>query len=601
MSIFVWGALALVVFHHLAYPALLKMLARASVRRVGPPPSSRPAPRSVTVIMPAWNEERFIAAKVADLARLDTAGAAVTVLIGCDGARDRTAERAREAVAAEAWSPVAFEVFDFAVNRGKVAVLNDLVARATGEILVFTDVSAAVAPDALTRTLERFRDAGVGVVCGGYELLEAGSPGEATYWRYQSAIKRAEAALGAPMGAHGSFYAIRRALVTPLPADTINDDFVVPMRAVVDGWRAVYDPAIRVTERERTAERQEFRRRARIGAGNLQQVGRLWRLASPTRPGVAFVFLAGKGLRALMPLLLPALLLASAALAVTHGGAYEVLFGLELFGLLVAATGVLLGASEVRAPAAARPLLWAGYLALGYLAALVGVLRLAFGQGRPAPARHALEIDYIHPLTIAGKRALDLVCGAAAFCVYALLYGPIALAIKLDSRGPVLYRQIRVGRCTPTRTDLFHIVKFRTMRVDAEVASGAVWARQRDPRITRVGHFLRKTRLDELPQCMSVLQGDMSIVGPRPERPAFFPKLESEIPFYAERTHAIKPGITGLAQVNHGYDASIDDVRTKVLFDHSYALRISRPLGWLKTDIGIIFKTVSVMALGKGQ
>ena len=112
---------------------------------------------------------------------------------------------------------------------------------------------------------------------------------------------------------------------------------------------------------------------------------------------------------------------------------------------------------------------------------------------------------------------------------------------------------------------------------------------------------MRKTRLDELPQCLNVLKGDMSIVGPRPERPQFFSKLEGHIPFYIERTYGLKPGITGLAQVSQGYDTSIEDVRSKVLYDHAYALRIARPLDWLKTDLSIIFRTFTVVVLGRGQ
>ena len=148
---------------------------------------------------------------------------------------------------------------------------------------------------------------------------------------------------------------------------------------------------------------------------------------------------------------------------------------------------------------------------------------------------------------------------------------------------------------------MFYLIKFRTMFVDAEATTGAVWATKNDPRVTRVGNFMRRTRLDELPQCINVLRGEMSVVGPRPERPGFFSSLEDAIPYYAERTYGLKPGITGLAQVNQDYDASIEDVRNKVLYDHAYAARISTWKGWLMADFGIILKTVSVVAMGKGQ
>ena len=165
----------------------------------------------------------------------------------------------------------------------------------------------------------------------------------------------------------------------------------------------------------------------------------------------------------------------------------------------------------------------------------------------------------------------------------------------------MFYRQLRVGLRTPRQSRLFYLTKFRTMRSDAEAKSGAVWASERDPRITRVGNFLRKTRLDELPQCIDVLRGDMSVVGPRPERPQFFAMLEREIPFYAERTFGVKPGITGLAQVFLPYDSSDRGCPWKVLHDHAYALRLSAPGQWLSTDLGIMIRTFAVMLLGKGR
>ena len=174
----------------------------------------------------------------------------------------------------------------------------------------------------------------------------------------------------------------------------------------------------------------------------------------------------------------------------------------------------------------------------------------------------------------------------------------IAIAIKLTSRGPVLYTQERVGldRRTPGVTpgnhrrvrDIggkpFTIYKFRTMRVDAEAHSGAVWATQNDPRVTPVGRFLRQYRLDEIPQLLNVMRGEMNIVGPRPERPTIFAELREHITEYPLRQRA-KPGITGLAQIYHHYDRSMDDVRTKVRFDLEYIRRQS-----LREDLRIMLK-----------
>lgn len=145
------------------------------------------------------------------------------------------------------------------------------------------------------------------------------------------------------------------------------------------------------------------------------------------------------------------------------------------------------------------------------------------------------------------------------------------------------------------------MIKFRSMYIDAEARVGAVWATSNDPRITPVGLFLRKTRLDEIPQLLNVLKGEMAIVGPRPERPGFYGRLEAAIPFFADRTSGLRPGITGLAQVNQGYDRDIDDVRRKVAFDHAYALRLTMFLSWLRSDIRIMTQTITVMATGRGQ
>ncbi|RZP67329.1 sugar transferase [Vibrio vulnificus] len=199
------------------------------------------------------------------------------------------------------------------------------------------------------------------------------------------------------------------------------------------------------------------------------------------------------------------------------------------------------------------------------------------------------------------KRLFDLVFASLALLVTLPLFPLIALAIKATSKGNIIYKQLRVGRSTPEKMELFEIMKFRTMYCDAESRSGAVWATENDPRITPVGRFLRKTRLDELPQLFNVLKGEMSLIGPRPERPDFYQRLEQEIPYFADRTYGVLPGITGLAQINQGYDTSIEDVRRKVGFDHSYALSLNSFSNWLQTDIAIIVKTIIVMVDGQGR
>jgi lipopolysaccharide/colanic/teichoic acid biosynthesis glycosyltransferase len=211
--------------------------------------------------------------------------------------------------------------------------------------------------------------------------------------------------------------------------------------------------------------------------------------------------------------------------------------------------------------------------------------------------------DTLHlPRSVAfAKRAFDIAVALLALALTLPLWPLIALAIRLDSPGPIIFRQLRIGRALPDRTEVFVMMKFRSMRVDAEAATGAVWAKKRDPRVTRIGAFLRRTRLDELPQLINVLKGDMAIVGPRPERPGFYQRLETQIPFFADRTAGLRPGITGLAQVRQGYDTCIADVRRKVAYDHAYALGLTGFVSWLRADAAIALRTVAVMVGGRGQ
>lgn len=166
----------------------------------------------------------------------------------------------------------------------------------------------------------------------------------------------------------------------------------------------------------------------------------------------------------------------------------------------------------------------------------------------------------------------------------------IVLAVKLGSAGPALYRQIRVGRGGST----FYCYKFRTMRQDAEADTGATWATDDDPRITRVGKFLRTSRLDEIPQLWCVLKGDMHFVGPRPERPEFVEWLSREIPYYGVR-HMVRPGITGWAQVQYKYGNTLDDAREKLQYDLFYIKNASLGLDFL-----ILFQTIKIVLLGRG-
>src|SRR5580704_3147300 len=214
-----------------------------------------------------------------------------------------------------------------------------------------------------------------------------------------------------------------------------------------------------------------------------------------------------------------------------------------------------------------------------------------------------IEVDELHPSwMIFGdgfrlrqrhwffRQAISALLALTLSIVTLPLIPIIALLIKLTSSGPLLYRQKRVG----LRGRVFDCLKFRTMRADAEADSGPTWASDEDPRITTIGKFLRRSRLDEIPQIWNVLRGDMGFVGPRPERPEFVSELSEQIPYYNVR-HAVRPGITGWAQINYGYGSSVEESKEKLRFDLYYIRNVSVSL-----DLLIVFYSVRAVIIGRG-
>lgn len=217
------------------------------------------------------------------------------------------------------------------------------------------------------------------------------------------------------------------------------------------------------------------------------------------------------------------------------------------------------------------------------------------GQARTSQLYGFPLIDVVPQLMqqwqVVTKRLIDILVSAIALVVGLPIWGILAVAIKVDSKGPVIYRQERVGKDLKN----FTIRKFRSMGVDAEKRTGPVWAAKNDPRVTKVGRFLRKSHLDETPQFLNVLKGEMSLVGPRPERPFFVDRLSKEIPPY-KRRYKVKPGLTGLARVKYKYDESIEDVKIDLQYDLYYIENMS-----LRLDFQILFWTIFHVLLGKGH
>ncbi|MBF0522897.1 MAG: sugar transferase [Candidatus Omnitrophica bacterium] len=210
---------------------------------------------------------------------------------------------------------------------------------------------------------------------------------------------------------------------------------------------------------------------------------------------------------------------------------------------------------------------------------------ILFGSGL-----FGMLVSFVRRTYAVTKRILDILAGIIGLIVLSPLFLITSIIIKLGSKGPIFYNQIRVGK----NGKAFLIYKFRTMRVDAEKETGPVWASENDKRFIPCAKFLRKAHIDEIPQFLNILKGDMSLIGPRPERPVFVEKFIREIPDYEKRL-SVKPGLTGLAQVWNRYDETIDDVKKKVKYDILYIKKIC-----LWTDLRIFFRTFRVVLTGEG-
>jgi len=337
---------------------------------------------SVHVIVPAYNEADFIAEKIRNLAAVDFPSSRLKVSIVCDGCMDDTAAIARRVALEPECGHLSVEVVEHRLNRGKVAVINEAILASRAEFVALSDVSALISIDAILIAIAHFKLKHVGVVSGSYQFLNPGSAGEESYWKYQTSIKKRESVLGSTVGVHGAFYMLRRTLFQPLAPDTINDDFVLPMMIVAQGFKAEYEPRIVAVELERATVDVEQRRRRRIAAGNAQQVARLWRLMSPRFRGIAFNFASGKALRVFMPGCLLVFFVGTIVLAQAH----------LIFAAALAAQVLVYGLAVYRQYVLPRDVPKAlqtiHYVVSGYAVSLIGIVRYIVGleKGRWARA-----------------------------------------------------------------------------------------------------------------------------------------------------------------------------------------------------------------------
>lgn len=370
----------LIVYHHAVFPVLLKKLTKnKQTSQVTPnkrgflnSQQDEMLP-SVSLVIPAYNEEEWITEKILNLSFLDYPSDRLSVYIACDGCTDNTVAKARLAAAQLECHDLNIDIIDFTENEGKVAVLNKVIEPLNSDLIALSDVSALISTDGLLMAVEHFKQADIGVVTGHYQLLNPGSESEQAYWQYQSDIKKNESKLASTLGTHGAFYLFRKNLFTPLPGDTINDDFIIPMNIVAQGYRAIYDENINILEMEQATDSMDHSRRRRIAAGNMQQLIRLKKLVNPKFGSVSLMFTSGKALRVMVPFLMVIAWLSSAVLAFS----YVVFLILFILQSLIYSYGLV--CHYLHKTPKNRYLKLINYLISGHYAGLIGSVKYLLG------------------------------------------------------------------------------------------------------------------------------------------------------------------------------------------------------------------------------
>ncbi len=370
MTLIFWFSLGTLLYIYAGYPVLAWMLARVFGRE----PQRRDITPFVSLLIPSYNEEAHIDAKLQNSLALDYPKDRLEIVVASDGSTDRT-----NAIV-EQYRSRGVKLLAMRDNIGKAAMLDRTVPLVKGEIVVFSDTSSELEPDALRILMQSFADSRVGCVSGLYRLKvgsDLRAQGEGLYWRYETFIKQQESRLHSILGAHGAFYAIRKPLFQRLEEGSINDDYLIPMRIVEQGYRAVYEPDAKSWEHEATSVEGEFSRRRRIAAGNCQQIKALRSLLNPLRGWVALCFFSHKVLRTLAPLLMIGTLISSWWLPRPLGA-----LALILQGLLYASAyaGYLCQRRGRNVRWLAPPL----YFCLGNLAMLAGLIKFVVSRQRPS-------------------------------------------------------------------------------------------------------------------------------------------------------------------------------------------------------------------------
>jgi cellulose synthase/poly-beta-1,6-N-acetylglucosamine synthase-like glycosyltransferase len=373
-------AIFLVIYHHVLYPMVLKAISRNRrnsktiiKNRHYTLSDEDKVLNQFSIIIPAFNEAKFIAEKIRNLSFIDYPSDRYELILLCDGCQDETYDIAIKTLAELACVDLKYQVVNFKDNRGKVAVIKDGVRKANFDNIVFSDVSALLPVNSLLMLDSHFKKPSVGAVSGGYKFMKKGSTGEQRYWQYQSIVKAQESSIASVLGAHGAFYALRKSCYRDVPADTINDDFLIPMNVIKQGYRVIYEPRVFAIELEQVNLDQDMTRRLRIAAGNFQQLVYLFPLLSPRYGWNAINFASGKALRAITPFLL-VIIFACNIFLISFNKFFLILFFCQicLFSLVI-----LINIFNISPKSQILKLIC--YFINGYWVALKGSLKYIFG------------------------------------------------------------------------------------------------------------------------------------------------------------------------------------------------------------------------------
>ncbi len=313
----------MIIYHHFGYPFLLAFASKYSSIKPKPQYSEDRLDKQklshlpsdalphIALVIPVYNEGNAIAEKLFNLAFLEYPAEKLTIHVIFDGCNDNSYECAQTALNNPLCRSLQVTLYHESKNRGKLAQLNRLIPNIKADIIGLSDVTALLSIDALLLSAQHFSNKEIGAVCATYRFLSDGRAQETSYWQYQTQIKMHESALGSTLGAHGAFYLLRHSTFHTLPSDSINDDFLLPCEVIKQDYRVIYDPNMVAVEAEPTDLAQDFKRRVRISAGNLQQSLRLTSLLHPKHGITAMMFLSCKWVRPFMPLFFALALISS--------------------------------------------------------------------------------------------------------------------------------------------------------------------------------------------------------------------------------------------------------------------------------------------------